>query len=117
MIDNSVSMIRTHQNHMGTINSPFVGSGANMIHLERTVGAEGITGAGTFQHAMLQALDRVSASQHNASMLQQEALINPHLVDVHDITIAQAQARMSLEITVNVLNRVVQGWRDVINTR
>jgi len=117
VIDNAVSMMQTHHGHMGPINSPFANSGANIINLERTIGAEGVTGAGTFQHAMLQALDRVSAAQQNASALQQEALINPHLVDVHDITIAQAQARMSLEITVNVLNRMVQGWRDVINTR
>jgi len=117
MMDSTVSMVRTHSGHMGPINSPFVNSGANILKLERTIGAEGVAGPPTFQRAMLQALDRVSASQQNASALQQEALINPHLVDVHDITIAQAQARMSLEVTVNVINRMVQGWRDVINTR
>ncbi|MCL2600375.1 MAG: flagellar hook-basal body complex protein FliE [Treponema sp.] len=114
----SVSMFHTHQNHMGPLNnSPFTGSGANIINLERTIGAESVTGAGTFQHAMLNALDRVSGAQHSASRLQQEAIINPHLVDVHDITIAQAQARMSLDIAATIMNRVVQGWRDLINTR
>jgi len=112
-----ISMARTHQSHMGPLNSPFAGSGANMIHLERTVGAGSVTGAGTFQHAMLQALDRVSASQNGASALAQEAMVNPHLVDAHDVTIAQAQARMSLEITQGILSRMVQGWRDLINTR
>jgi flagellar hook-basal body complex protein FliE len=38
-------------------------------------------------------------------------------VDVHDITTAQAKAALSLNIARNVLNRVVQGWRDLINTR
>lgn len=117
MIDNSISMVHTHRNHMGPIDSPFAGSGANMIHLERTIGAESMTGAGTFQHAMLQALDRVSGAQHNASSLAHEAIVNPHLIDAHDVSIAQAQANMSLGITINVLNRLVQGWRDVINTR
>jgi len=119
MMDSSVSisMMRTHHNHMGPLNSPFAGSGANILHLERTIGADSVTGAGTFQHAMLQALDRVSASQHGAARIQQEALINPHLVDTHDVTIAQAQADMSLGIAINVLNRMVQGWRDLINTR
>jgi len=117
MINNSVSMVNTHAGHMGPINSPFSGSGANMLHLERTIGAESVTGGGTFQQAMLQALDRVSGAQHNASSLAHEAIVNPHLIDAHDVSIAQAQANMSLGITINVLNRLVQGWRDVINTR
>ena len=116
-MDLSVSMLRTNERHMGPINSPFSGSGANILNLERTIGAGGITGAGTFQEAMLQALDGVSSSQQNASRLQQEAIINPDLVDVHDISIAQAQARMSLDIASSVMNRVVQGWRELINTR
>jgi len=66
---------------------------------------------------MLQALDRVSGAQHFASSLQREAIINPEAVDAHDVTIAQAQANMSLGITRNVLTRLTQGWRDLINTR
>jgi flagellar hook-basal body complex protein FliE len=116
-MDASISMLRTHQNHMGPVNSPFAGSGANIMHLERTIGARSVTGAGTFQDAMLQALDRVSGTQQYASRLSQEALVNPHLVDVHDLTIAMGQAEMSLDITRNILNRMVQSWRDLINTR
>jgi flagellar hook-basal body complex protein FliE len=112
-------MVQTHPNHMGPLNSPFAGSGANILRLEKTLGAEDAAGvgAGTFRQAMLQALDGVSASQQNASQLQQQAVIDPESVDVHDITIAQAEARMSLDIAASVMNRVVQGWRDLINTR
>jgi len=116
-MDASFSMIRSHQGHMGPLSSPFAGSGANILSLERAIGAEGAAGDGTFRRAMLQALDRVSGAQHSASALQREAIVNPDSVDVHDITIAQAQARMSLDLTRNVLNRLVQGWRDLINTR
>lgn len=116
-MDATVSMLRTNDRHMGPINSPFAGSGANILNLERTIGAGDVTGAGTFQEAMLKALDGVSASQQNTSRLQQEAIINPDLVDVHDISIAQAQARMSLDIASAVMNRVVQGWKELINTR
>jgi len=72
---------------------------------------------GSFSDAMLQALDRVSDTQHFASALQREAIINPDAVDTHDVTIAQAQANMSLSLAQNVLNRLTQGWRDLINTR
>jgi flagellar hook-basal body complex protein FliE len=110
-----ISMIRTDPRHMGPIDSPYAGSGNNMLTLRDAVGAKG--GMGTFEDAMLQALDKVSGKQQYASALQQEAIINPDAVDVHDVTIAQAQANLSLGITRNILSRLVQGWRDLINTR
>jgi flagellar hook-basal body complex protein FliE len=112
-----ISMVRTHQRHIGSINSPYAGSGQNILDLQKKVGAEGITQAGSFETAMLQALDKVSGAHQRASHLQQEALLNPDLVDVHDVTIAQAQANMSFNITRTILARLVQGWRDLINTR
>ena len=66
---------------------------------------------------MLQALDKVSGAQLFASHLERESIINPDSIDVHEITIAQAKANMSLGIARNVLSRLVQGWRDLINTR
>ena len=118
----SISMVRTHPNHMGPsplggVDSPYSGSGRNILALEKKIGAEGITGAGTFEQAMLQALDKVSGAQQYVEQLSQEAIINPDSVDVHDITIAQGQANMSFGITRVVLSRLVQGWRDLINTR
>jgi flagellar hook-basal body complex protein FliE len=112
-----VTMLRTHPNHVGPLDSPYAGSGKNILALEKKIGADGITRAGTFEQAMLQALDTVSGAQQYASSLNQEAIINPDSVDIHDITIAQAEASMSLNITRNILSRLVQGWRDLINTR
>jgi flagellar hook-basal body complex protein FliE len=110
-----ISMIRTDPKHMGPIDSPYAGSGKKMLALRDEVGAKG--GMGTFEDAMLQALDKVSGKHQYASALQQEAIVNPDAVDVHDITIAQAEANMSLGITRNILSRLVQGWRDLINIR
>ena len=113
----ATQMVRTHPKHMGPVDSPYFGSGNKMLNLRETIGADGITRAGTFEDAMLQALDKVSGSQQRVSSLEKEAIINPETVDIHDITIAQAEASMSLSITRNVLSRLVQGWRDLINTR
>lgn len=110
-------MNRAHEKHMMPPDSPYSGTGAKMLHLRDTIGANGITRAGTFEDAMLQALDKVSGSQIDASNLQKEAIINPDSIDIHDITIAQAEASMSLSITRNIMSRIVQGWRDLINTR
>ena len=113
----STEMIRTHPKHMGPPDSPYFGSGNKVIALEEKIGAQGITRAGTFEHVMLQALDKVSDSQKFVSYLEKEAIINPDSVDIHDITIAQAEASMSLNITRNILSRLVQSWKDIINTR
>jgi len=115
--DYSTVMNRTHPGHMKPPDSPYSGSGNNILALRDTIGANGITRAGTFEDAMLQALDKVSGAQLRASDLQREAIINPDSIDIHDITIAQAEASMALGITRNILSRLVQSWRDLVNTR
>jgi flagellar hook-basal body complex protein FliE len=113
----STKMSLTHKKHMLPPDSPYFGSGNKALELRDTIGANGVTRAGTFEDAMLQALDKVSGAQLNASHLQKEAIINPGSIDIHDVTIAQAEANMALGITRNILSRMVQGWRDLINTR
>jgi len=113
----ATTMNATRAKHMLPPDSPYQGSAANVLLLRDTIGASGVTKAGTFEDSLLQALDKVSGAQHNASDLQVQAIINPDSVDIHDITIAQAEANMTLGITRNILSRLVQGWRDLINTR
>jgi flagellar hook-basal body complex protein FliE len=113
----SITMNRNHAKHMQMPDSPYFGNGNKSLALRDTVGAQGITRAGVFEDAMLQALDKVSGAQLNVSELEKQAMINPDSVDIHDITIAQAEASMALGVTRNILSRLVQGWRDLINTR
>ncbi|MDR0624041.1 MAG: flagellar hook-basal body complex protein FliE [Treponema sp.] len=114
---NQVSMRVTHPKHFA-VNPAAPGSiGKNIINLEEKTGAGAVIRSGVFEQSMLQALDKVSGDQQLASSLAQQAVTDPDSVDIHDITIAQAKADMSLNITRNVLSRLVQGWRDLINTR
>jgi flagellar hook-basal body complex protein FliE len=99
------------------MDSPYAGSGKNILALEKTIGAGDVTRGGTFEQAMLQALDKVSGAHKYAENLAQTAIIDPDAVDAHDVTTAEAMASMSLNITSNILNRLVQSWRDIINTR
>ena len=107
----------THPKHMASESADFLSMGNDITETGKKIGAEMVTRSGTFQEAMLGALDKVSAYQQFASNLNQTALVDPDSVNVEDVTIAMAQASMSLNITRNVLNRIVQGWRDLINTR
>jgi flagellar hook-basal body complex protein FliE len=112
-----VSMKTTHPKHF-TLNPAALGNRVkNIIELKEKTGADAVVRSGTFEKAMLQALDKVSGDQQLASALSRQAITEPGSVDVHDITIAQAKASMSLNITRHVLSRLVQDWRDLINTR
>ncbi|MDR3247381.1 MAG: flagellar hook-basal body complex protein FliE [Treponema sp.] len=104
--------------HAFTQSGGFIGPvGEGVLNLEKITGAGAVTRAGTFEEAMLQALDKVSAADQFAGSLAQKAITEPGSIDIHDVTIAEAKASMSLDITRNILSRLVQGWRDIINTR
>jgi flagellar hook-basal body complex protein FliE len=105
----------THPKHLVPVSGH--SSGRALASLGDTIGVESALRSGSFEDAMLRALDRVSGDQQQASDLIQTAITDPGSVDVHDITIAQAKASMSLNISRTVLNRLVQGWKDLINTR
>jgi flagellar hook-basal body complex protein FliE len=103
------------------------GQGSEMAALGRITGASAVLRDGvyglsnssgvSFSEEMLKAIDRVSGFQNTADAIAQEALTNPGSVDAHDLTIAQAEAAMSLNIAHTILNRLTQAWRDIINTR
>ena len=112
-----LSLTTTHPKHMSFNSESYLNQGSKITEMGKKIGADAVTRSGTFQEAMLQALDKVSGYQQFASSLHEAAIIDPDSVDIHDITIAQAEASMSLNITRNVLSRLVQSWRDLINTR
>jgi len=92
-------------------------TGSGIAALGKVIGAENATRDGVFDQAMLKALDKVSAYQNYHQNLIHQAIIDPESVNIEDISIAQAQANMSLNIARTILNRVVQSWKDIINTR
>ena len=107
----------THEKHMVDRPGDFLSMGKKITGLSDKIGADAVIRSGTFTEAMLGALDKVSAYQQFASDLNQMAITDPDSVNVEDVSIAMAEASMSLNIARNVLNRVVQSWRDLINTR
>ena len=107
----------THPYHMVPNFENVVNQGKNLAGLGNTIGADMVVRSGTFTDSMLSALDQVSSHQQVASSMVQDAIVNPDMYDPHDITIAQSMASMSLNMTRNILNRLVQGWRDLINIR
>ena len=107
----------THEKHIGNKATDFSSLGNKISETGKKIGADAVIRSGTFAEAMLGALDKVSAYQQYASNMGQAAFLEPDSVNVEDVMIAQAQANISMNITRNVLSRLVQSWRDLINTR
>jgi flagellar hook-basal body complex protein FliE len=80
-------------------------------------GAKSSAAPSSFEDALLKALDGVSATQAKSDDILTKMVADPDSVDVQDVTIAMAEANMSLNLAKTILSRVVTAWKDVINTR
>ena len=92
-------------------------SGSGIAAMGKVIGAENALKDSLFSETMLKALDKVSDYQKYSDNLYEQAILAPDSVNVEDIAMAEAQANMSLNIARTILNRVVQAWKDIINTR
>lgn len=72
---------------------------------------------GTFASLLMDSLNGVNDQQQTADALAVQAVIDPESVDTHDVTIAAAQAQLSLSITKSVVDRVIQAYREIQNVR
>jgi flagellar hook-basal body complex protein FliE len=78
--------------------------------------AEG-QGSLNFGDTLLKAMEGVNADQQASSSLVERMLVAPDSVDAHDVTVAMAEANLSLNLARTIMDRVVRGWKEVINTR
>ncbi len=66
---------------------------------------------------VLDELNTVNNLQLKSDELSRRLVTDPDSVDVHDVTIALAEANMSLNITKAVVDRVIRAYRDIITAR
>jgi flagellar hook-basal body complex protein FliE len=96
-----LAMRRTHPAHMTGQFEP----------LHRTGGER------SFQDALVGSLNDVNQLQRAHEELSIQAIIATDSVEAHDLTIAAAKANTSLSITRNIVDRVIQAYRDITNLR
>ncbi|NNM67687.1 MAG: flagellar hook-basal body complex protein FliE [Spirochaetales bacterium] len=90
----------------------------------RQFDSQGLTGplggsekGDTFESLLSKAVEGVNAAQIKSTDLYQQMIVAPNTVDAHDITIAAAEATMSLNMAKTVVERALQAYRDIINMR
>ena len=97
-----VSMKRTDPRHFG--------ADGKIPVQERESG----TGFGTLLKKSL--MDANSLVQDSAN-LNQQMLIDPESVDVHDVTIAMAKANTAISLTKAVMDHALKAYREIISIR
>ena len=73
-----------------------------------------VEGAG-FSQALTQALKSVSASQHQASSMQREVQLDNPTVSIEETMVAMQKAQIGFQATLQVRNRLVQAYTDIMN--
>ncbi|OHE76457.1 MAG: flagellar hook-basal body complex protein FliE [Treponema sp. RIFOXYC1_FULL_61_9] len=112
-----IPMAITNPRHLVPKTGRYEASGEAVSALGSKVGAEAVLKTGSFEDAMLKALDGVNADQAESSQLMKDMITDPDSVDAHDVTTAMARANLSLNIARTVMDRIVKGWKEVINLR
>ena len=123
----TLQMTRTDKAHFGqsriqplTQNAPGMSPIQKIQRTDKTTEAASIQPVNqskSFQSYLLDALESVNTQQLDVANVQQKLITDPDEVNVSDVTIAMAKARMSLNLAQTVIDRLVSGWNEITTTR
>lgn len=68
----------------------------------------------SFGQVLMNQLDRLSASQVQADQLV-EAFATGDTVDLHEVLIAAEEARITLEMTLQLRNKAIDAYKEITN--
>lgn len=78
-------------------------------------GGPAATSAPGFEQTLSNAIDKVSQTQANAGNLQQAFEMGDPRADLARVMVAMQQSQVAFRATVEVRNRLVQAYQDVMN--
>ena len=86
-------------------------------HLDGSVGAVPQQAAQSFAQILAQALGGVNDLQLTGTELSRRMITDPESVEVHDVTIALAEANLALSMTKAIVDKALQAYRETISIR
>jgi len=79
------------------------------------IGGNAATAGSGFQQTLAKAIDGVSQTQASAASLQQAFEMGDPRADLARVMVAMQQSQVAFRATVEVRNRLVQAYQDVMN--
>jgi flagellar hook-basal body complex protein FliE len=70
-----------------------------------------------FADAFTRALNIVNDKQIESMELSEKMILEPDSVNIHDMTIAIAEANLSLSMTKAIFDGAIRAYKEIINTR
>ena len=123
----TLQMVRTDKAHFGQGKIQSISTNSSGLSaIEKVHGAgksneassvQGISQTKSFQSYLLDALETENTQQLDVNTVQEKLITDPDDVNVADVTIAMAKARMSLNLAQTVIDRLVSGWNEITTTR
>jgi len=71
----------------------------------------------SFEQVLLKTFDMMNKKQTKVESLTEQMIISPESVDPHDVTIAMAEASLSLKMTQTIIDKAIKAWNDITTTR
>lgn len=115
-ISSILSQIRAHE--MRTRGAAGDVAQSNAIQPGGPTGAEahpGVQGTANFSQTLSNAIDKVSKTQAESGALQQAFEMGDPRADLARVMVAMQQSQVAFRATVEVRNRLVQAYQDVMN--
>ena len=123
----TLQMMRTNDAHFGqgkvqplTFNMPGLSPIQSIQKADQATEAASVQQAEarkSFETFLMEAVNTVNSQQLDVTKVQEKLITNPDDVDIHDVTIAMAKARQSLNLAQTVIDRLVTGWNEITTTR
>lgn len=114
-IMSSFQMMRSNPAHMG--NSPLISTAGVASGIAGTDKDTKKTERTSFSNYLIDAANYVNDTQQASSSMVEKLVTDPDSVDVQDVTIAMAEANLSLSIAQTVIERVTKAWSEITSTR
>ena len=89
-------------------------AGLNVNGMPLAKGPKAVEGGG-FQAALTQALGSVSNAQNQAAAMQREVQMDNPTVSIEETMVAMQKAQIGFQATLQVRNRLVQAYSDIMN--
>lgn len=116
-ISSILSQIRAHQAQAGSMGDMPIGNGINPtgpggMPAPGAVGGPAATG---FSETLSNVIDNVSRTQHKSGELQKAFELGDPRADLARVMVAMQESQVAFRATVEVRNRLVQAYQDVMN--
>lgn len=113
-ISSILSQIRTYQSQVSQTAPAQVGDAARSNAIEGLTGTQG-TQAPSFSETLRSALSGVNETQQKSGNLAKAFELGDPSADLAKVMLAAQQSQVAFRATVEVRNRLVQAYQDVMN--